>query len=703
MGSRAINFFRTPLIIAAILLAAQVLAVVLLPSQFTAYAQDGNSGLPLIFNDLKPANEIINNESNVEFWEFFRGLINYVLVAVLIIVAFANVLRINLDTYSVKKALPSLIVGFVLANFSLFICQAILDLAQSLSVTALDTAEAVLGVDVGAAMFGGGFGTVLASVIALIIPAIAIGGPFGLIVGAIVAILLLFFPILVMIGFLVLFLVRNLVLQFLVVVAPLAFIAMGVPGVQGWFSKWWSYFTLWAFMKPVAYALLVFGALIIEAEIGGDIVAYVVGILVMAAAIYVPLNSGKLVFQPLSKYAGGFLGGRIRGGFNRIMTADFSSATRGGRAGLAVQNALGRTVYGFQALKQEEERRGRLAKARGTGEALGALRTRAAVGRQFTSGRYPVRSALSYVGLASPEWAGVRRTTHFRHIATAMEEAERAKELPDDPYRLMEVAAFTNDPIEKSVALKKISEKGLLSTYLDSYRDLITNAAGPVQDQLRLQAGVLAGQNIDPNAIRDSNLMQRFLAAQLGTLDEQRRLRQQLAAGGPAAHQGAIDSIQNNHYAVEQMAKISETMFQNGYYHLGSMAAPQVGRAPTLETDIATRNNINVGRVLRENEPQKLATSTHINAVLDRDPTQEMQEFFRQVASSQGFTRITPQISRLRPQVREALRTAALNIPNDATGRPMQRLDRATPLAPLGANPEDDAYADFIRALRSAT
>src|SRR5690606_16187512 len=80
-------------------------------------------------------------KSDAEFtsaWQFIRSLINYAMVGGLLIIAFANVLRINIDTYAVKKILPSLLVGFALANFSLFFGELSLQLASSLSVTAKD-------------------------------------------------------------------------------------------------------------------------------------------------------------------------------------------------------------------------------------------------------------------------------------------------------------------------------------------------------------------------------------------------------------------------------------------------------------------------------------------------------------------------------------------------------------------------------------
>lgn len=61
---------------------------------------------------------------------FLLGLVNTLLVIGFILVALANVLQIQTKTYELKKMLPTLVVGFIVANFSLFIVRAGLELVS---------------------------------------------------------------------------------------------------------------------------------------------------------------------------------------------------------------------------------------------------------------------------------------------------------------------------------------------------------------------------------------------------------------------------------------------------------------------------------------------------------------------------------------------------------------------------------------------
>ena len=63
-------------------------------------------------------------------WKYVLALLNGIVVLGLIIVALANILRLNIETYHIKRMLPSIIIGVILANFSYLICRVVIDLAQ---------------------------------------------------------------------------------------------------------------------------------------------------------------------------------------------------------------------------------------------------------------------------------------------------------------------------------------------------------------------------------------------------------------------------------------------------------------------------------------------------------------------------------------------------------------------------------------------
>src|SRR3989304_10477514 len=58
-----------------------------------------------------------------EAWKNVLALLNAVVVLGLIFIALANMLRINVETYEIRRMLPAIIIGVILANFSYLICR----------------------------------------------------------------------------------------------------------------------------------------------------------------------------------------------------------------------------------------------------------------------------------------------------------------------------------------------------------------------------------------------------------------------------------------------------------------------------------------------------------------------------------------------------------------------------------------------------
>lgn len=323
-----------------------VLGLTLIPGQ--SYAQDdladsSNAITQFLSSAIGikgPLIVVIGKASpNVELWSFFRSFVNYVVVIFLIFIAFAQVTRFNIDQYSIKKTLPNLILGVIMANLSLFICELILNFAESI-VTTLNQ----LGLTGEGAIEGifSNFGTLIASITAAAIPIATISLPWSLLVGAIAIFIILLFPVVVQLVFLIMFVVRYLIIQFLVVVAPLAFISLATPFTQGLFKAWWKQFSLWTFMKPIGWSLLALGGLIFQTHLGGDLVSFIAGMMAMVAAIVIPFRSGGAINSGLARVAG-FLGGGIR-----TSLANFSQGESTGR-GAKIGNFLRRAAGGVTA------------------------------------------------------------------------------------------------------------------------------------------------------------------------------------------------------------------------------------------------------------------------------------------------------------------------------------------------------------------
>ncbi|MFZ5392332.1 MAG: hypothetical protein ACOZAR_04045 [Patescibacteria group bacterium] len=74
----------------------------------------------------------INSEILFNAWQVSMYIVNILVVFFLIFIAFANALRINIETYEIKKTLPSFVISIVLANLSFLIVKVLLDFSDVL-------------------------------------------------------------------------------------------------------------------------------------------------------------------------------------------------------------------------------------------------------------------------------------------------------------------------------------------------------------------------------------------------------------------------------------------------------------------------------------------------------------------------------------------------------------------------------------------
>lgn len=327
---------------------------------------------------------VITTGSGLALWQFSRSFVNYGLVIVLIIAAFANVLRISLDTYSVKKVLPGLVTGFVLANLSLFICKTILQLSDSIVTTVnhLGLANTTI-IDITTSGMQG----VVVGAIAAISASLIFGAGVGLILLAGVALIIIFFPVIAWLGILFVLVSRYYVVQYLVAFSPIFFMALGVPFLQSWFQRWWKYFMTWVFMKPIAYGLLYLGALVIQAKVGGPLIAYIVGLFAMYSAVVIPFRSGGAINKAYATVAKR-LGGGAAAGAGRGLTTAGDRLTKYGNANnnplgslaLGVGSSVGKLGRGItaaphlpSAIKGKIERNAALSSARGAATAASLI------------------------------------------------------------------------------------------------------------------------------------------------------------------------------------------------------------------------------------------------------------------------------------------------------------------------------------------
>ncbi len=239
-------------------------------------------------------------------WKGVLALANIGLVVVLIFIAVVNILRIQYDTYAIKKALPYLIIGIILANFSLLIIRMFVDFSNILTSLFLhgystpgDFAKALIGDT-----------NVLTN---------TNQNPMGGSVGIGTLLLWFIFALGVMLAFVILgflFYIRFAVVLILAIVAPLAFIAMAFPPTQGVFKQWWGWLMKFIFMKPISFFLLWLAMDIKDAGTANGLnhlTLWAIIAFLVYAAIIIPFKLGGFVMAAwggAGKKAAGWLGNK---------------------------------------------------------------------------------------------------------------------------------------------------------------------------------------------------------------------------------------------------------------------------------------------------------------------------------------------------------------------------------------------------------
>lgn len=225
-----------------------------------------------------------------DVWKWSLGLVNVVVIIVLLVIAFSNILRINIDTYVIKKSLPGLVLGVLLANFSLLISRMIVQVSevliqsifienwaegmkQALGFSAVGSSATAISIVIGlAGIFLGstGFGCL----------AIALG------------LTLMFLPAIIGIILTFIFLLRKIMIYFLVIISPLAFICLVLPNTQVYFKKWWGMFVTWVFMAPIVFFIFYLISKLGETGAGGTVLGYIMALGLLSLAMTVPFKLG---------------------------------------------------------------------------------------------------------------------------------------------------------------------------------------------------------------------------------------------------------------------------------------------------------------------------------------------------------------------------------------------------------------------------
>lgn len=226
--------------------ALQIVASIILP-------------IPAILLNFTLDATVVNMGKNIEKivaidtgWKAFRDLANMFFIFILLYIAISTIL--GREDYGIKRLVPRLIIVALLINFSLFFTKVLIDGSNMIALTFYDAiVPGGPGVDwLGTGLTGafadslnliglyeveikapgaGGAGALAADLITLWVPY------FGAVLMAIIFILITAFVFL-MLAFL--FISRFIILVFLMVLSPIAFAAMILPGTSGYANRWWK-------------------------------------------------------------------------------------------------------------------------------------------------------------------------------------------------------------------------------------------------------------------------------------------------------------------------------------------------------------------------------------------------------------------------------------------------------------------------------
>lgn len=189
-----------------------------------------------------------NIKSVTDGWKLVRDVCNMLFIILLLVIAFATILRI--DRFEYKKMLPKVILAAVFINFSKMISLFLIDISQAALLTFANAITgykgafvAMIGLDkVNSLVYSADKSTQDAANEAL-----DSGGVLSALLLSLVAMLVATVVMVMLLGILVM---RIVFFWVLIVLSPLAFISYALPG-GGMFSKWWGEFSKYLIIGPM--------------------------------------------------------------------------------------------------------------------------------------------------------------------------------------------------------------------------------------------------------------------------------------------------------------------------------------------------------------------------------------------------------------------------------------------------------------------
>lgn len=406
-----------------------------------------------------------------QIFGFSLGLVNIAAIVAIVFLAFSQVLKpawSAMAAYEIKKSLPQLIIGVILANFSLLILRFLVDIGNALTILAIgDGGFRELGAGVAQAMLLGdtynsaAAGALLGSATAISILALlgVVGAGIGLL-AVFFAFVLMFLPgILIFVLALLLF-IRPPVIYFLAAIAPLAFASLGLPAGQTIFKKWWQYAINWIFMLPAVFLLLSIVAKLGSSQ--GNLWTWAAAIVLFIIAIRLPFRMGGDIMNMWyrgMKGAGALAGGMYGGAMARMskwapQPGEKLESDRQ-RIGLIARKA---NIF---ALKQAYTERKQAEETFRLGEARKSIAYRGVAGRKAMIRHYLEEAVKESQGIQNLKRASARiKKLDPENKLGALSEEDLADFMYGPPDTTDKIAKRLGIDPESAARLQKIHQKG---------------------------------------------------------------------------------------------------------------------------------------------------------------------------------------------------------------------------------------------------
>jgi hypothetical protein len=249
-----------------------------------------------------------------QVWKAFVQLADILFVIAFLVLIFGTTL--NMDAYTVKKALPRLVIAAIAVQISYFLCGILIDIGNVFG----DGLMALIQ----NAVSPGNTGVTLAQetvsngqkFLGATSATVAGGGLIvtGLFLGPTVLFIILGF-VLSVLTFIVTLLVRQLIINVLILLAPLAFVAWILPNTEGLFKKWRDNLVKIIMVYPIISLFLGATAVVQAASAGGTFINQLIGGIAPIIAFFMMPRVFKMSGQAMG-LAGGAIG-KIGGGANR--------------------------------------------------------------------------------------------------------------------------------------------------------------------------------------------------------------------------------------------------------------------------------------------------------------------------------------------------------------------------------------------------